>query len=53
VDCCVERGGILAFRPLILHASSTAVSPSHRRVLHFEFAAEDLPHPLEWHARVA
>lgn len=53
VDCLVERGGILAFRPLILHASSAATSPSHRRVLHFEFAAEDLPAPLEWHARVA
>lgn len=53
VDCLVERGAILAFRPLLLHASSAATSPSHRRVLHFEFASEDLPHPLEWHARVA
>ena len=53
VDCLVERGGILAFRPLVLHASSAATSPSRRRVLHFEFAAEGLPAPLEWHARVA
>lgn len=53
VDCLAERGGILAFRPLILHASSAATSPGHRRVLHFEFASEELPSPLEWHARVA
>ena len=53
VDCLAERGAILAIRPLILHASSAAVSPAHRRVLHLEFAAEELPAPLEWHARVA
>jgi len=28
----------LGFRPLLLHASSSAVVPRHRRVLHFEFA---------------
>jgi ectoine hydroxylase-related dioxygenase (phytanoyl-CoA dioxygenase family) len=53
VDCLAERGGILAFRPLLLHASSPAASPAHRRVLHFEFAADDLPGPLEWYNRVA
>ena len=51
--CLVERGGILAFRPLILHASSTATAPSHRRVVHIEFAAAELPAPLAWHQRVA
>ena len=53
VDCLAERGAILAFRPLILHASSPAAAPAHRRVVHLEFAAEELPAPLEWHARVA
>jgi ectoine hydroxylase-related dioxygenase (phytanoyl-CoA dioxygenase family) len=53
VDCVAERGAILAFRPLILHASSPAAAPAHRRVLHLEFAAEVLPAPLEWHACVA
>ena len=53
VDCLAERGAILAFRPLILHASSPAAAPGHRRVVHLEFAAEELPAPLEWHARVA
>ena len=53
VDCLAERGAILAFRPLILHASSPARSPAHRRVVHLEFAAEALDAPLEWHSRVA
>ena len=53
VDCLAERGAVLAFRPLLLHASSRASSPAHRRVVHFEFAAEELPEPLAWHARVA
>ena len=53
VACLVERGGILAFRPLILHASSPAREPAHRRVVHLEFAAVELPAPLEWHSRVA
>ena len=53
VDCLAERGAILAFRPLVLHASSPATAVAHRRVVHIEFAAEDLPEPLEWHARIA
>ncbi len=52
VACPVERGGILAFRPLLLHASSPATSPGHRRVVHLEFASGSLPHGLEWHTRM-
>lgn len=52
VDCLVERGGILAFRPLILHASSAVAHPAHRRVVHIEFARDELPAPLEWYSRV-
>ena len=52
VDCLAERGAILAFRPLILHASSPATAPAHRRVVHLEFAAEALDPPLEWHTQV-
>jgi Phytanoyl-CoA dioxygenase (PhyH) len=51
VECIVARGGLLAFRPLLLHASSPAQRPAHRRVVHFEFAAEPLPHGLAWHGR--
>jgi ectoine hydroxylase-related dioxygenase (phytanoyl-CoA dioxygenase family) len=39
VDCLVPRGGVLAMRPLIIHASSKSRSDAPRRVLHVEFAA--------------
>jgi ectoine hydroxylase-related dioxygenase (phytanoyl-CoA dioxygenase family) len=38
VDCLVPRGGIIAMRPLLLHASSKATSDRPRRVLHIEYA---------------
>jgi ectoine hydroxylase-related dioxygenase (phytanoyl-CoA dioxygenase family) len=38
VDCLVPRGGILAMRPLIVHASSKSRSDTPRRVLHIEYA---------------
>lgn len=48
--CHVRRGGSLAVRPLLLHASSAAVNPSRRRVLHIECAAAGaLPIGLEWY----
>lgn len=46
--CCVGRGGIVAMRPLLLHASSRATKPAHRRVIHFEFSPDELPAPLRW-----
>lgn len=49
--CDVPRGGLMLMRPLLLHASSPASSPGHRRVLHIEYAAEDLPGGLEWRDR--
>ncbi|WP_223639792.1 phytanoyl-CoA dioxygenase family protein [Corallococcus sp. EGB] len=52
VDCLVPRCGLLVMRPLLLHASSPARVPAHRRVIHLEFAARPLPGGLEWHARV-
>jgi ectoine hydroxylase-related dioxygenase (phytanoyl-CoA dioxygenase family) len=52
IDCTVSRGGILAFFPLLLHSSSPSTRPEHRRVIHLEFAAADLPGGLEWHHSV-
>ncbi len=49
IDCPVPRGGVLAMRPLLLHASSKARSPGHRRVLHFVFGPAHLPLGLRWH----
>ncbi|HEY9225634.1 MAG TPA: phytanoyl-CoA dioxygenase family protein [Gemmatimonadaceae bacterium] len=50
--CLVPEGGLLAFRPLILHASSPAVRPLRRRVIHIEYAARPLDAPLVWHRQV-
>lgn len=51
VACTSARGGALVMRPAILHASSPATRPAHRRVVHLEFAVDDLPNHLEWHGR--
>ena len=42
VTCVAERGSLLLMKPLLLHASSAATSPTRRRVLHIEFAHEAL-----------
>lgn len=39
VELTVPRGGVLAMRPLLIHASSKARSTAPRRVLHVEYAA--------------
>jgi len=45
--CCMQAGDALIMRPLLLHASSPAAKPQHRRVIHLEFAPEGLlPIPL-------
>ena len=44
-------GDVLLMRPLLEHASSAATDPAHRRVLHLEFAAEELPGEMEWRWR--
>lgn len=48
VNCATEAGGVVMMRPLLFHASRKAIQPTHRRVLHLEFAACDLPPPLRW-----
>ena len=48
ITCELSKGGALLMRPLILHASSPAASPRHRRVLHLEYATQKLPNGLEW-----
>lgn len=52
VDCICEIGDVVVMRPTLLHSSRKAESPSHRRVLHLEWAAGDLPGGLEWRQRV-
>jgi hypothetical protein len=42
------RGSALIMRPLLLHASSKALRPVPRRVLHFVFGPPQLPWGLRW-----
>lgn len=43
-----ERGDALVMRPMVLHASSKSSGTSLRRVLHFLFGPQALPHGLAW-----
>ncbi|MEZ6072169.1 MAG: phytanoyl-CoA dioxygenase family protein [Pirellulales bacterium] len=52
VTCEVATGGVLAMRPLVLHASTSSEVPEHRRVIHIEYANADLPGELEWQHRI-
>jgi hypothetical protein len=47
-----RRGDAIAMRPLLVHASSIASNPAHRRVVHLEFAATPLPSGLQWRSNV-
>jgi hypothetical protein len=48
VTCAMRRGGALMMRPLLLHASSASSVPGHRRVVHFDYAAVELPFGMSW-----
>jgi ectoine hydroxylase-related dioxygenase (phytanoyl-CoA dioxygenase family) len=52
VICAVRCGGVVTMCPLILHASAKSAAVGHRRVIHIEYASEDLPECLEWNNRV-
>ncbi|HEY0141373.1 MAG TPA: phytanoyl-CoA dioxygenase family protein [Thermoanaerobaculia bacterium] len=52
-ELTVTQGSVIFMRPLLVHSSSAAASPAHRRVLHIEFAPRECISPLEWHTAVA
>jgi Phytanoyl-CoA dioxygenase (PhyH) len=52
VTCIASQGHAILMRPLLLHSSSPATVPGRRRVIHLEFAAEELPNGVEWKDRV-
>lgn len=52
VVCTVGCGGIVAMCPLTLHASAAAQTIGHRRVIHIEYAVDNLPAGLEWNNRI-
>ncbi|MEY2427808.1 MAG: hypothetical protein QOJ40_693 [Verrucomicrobiota bacterium] len=47
--CRASLGDVLLMRPLLLHASRRSHGEGHRRVLHIEFAAFELPRGLRFH----
>ncbi len=50
--CTADAGDLLLMRPLLLHASSKAMRPNGRRVLHFLFAPPDPGCGLQWRIAV-
>ena len=52
VELRVGKGAVVLMRPLLVHASVPARVPSHRRVLHLEFAPAEAISPLQWHTAV-
>ncbi len=48
VICTTEIGDVILMKPLTFHASSKALTPSHRRVIHIEFSSAKLPGGLAW-----
>lgn len=49
--CLADEGDAILMRPLLLHASSQATAPKHRRVLHFVYHSGK-PMAEEWHRAV-
>jgi hypothetical protein len=48
VVCEADAGDLLLMKPLLVHRSSPAVAPGHRRVLHVVFASEEPGDALRW-----
>lgn len=48
VHCELKAGDALLMRPHVLHASSKALKPSHRRIIHIEYSSFVLPDGLSW-----
>jgi Phytanoyl-CoA dioxygenase (PhyH) len=51
ITCTARRGDAILMRPLLLHGSSGAKAPNGRRVVHLEFAADELPDGMRWRDR--
>lgn len=43
-----KAGSVLVMKPLLLHSSSKAISPTRRRVLHLEYCSATLPEGITW-----
>lgn len=47
--CRIKRKDAFLMRPLLVHSSSAGTNPTHRRVIHIEYSAENLPNGLKWY----
>lgn len=52
MNLVVSKGGVVAMRPLLLHASSKSQTRKPRRVLHFLLGPSSLPDKLQWRTAV-
>ena len=52
VTCTASRGDAILMRPLLLHSSPSTRVPYSRRVVHLEFAADQLPNGTDWKDRL-
>jgi hypothetical protein len=48
VDCEALSGDVFVMKPLLVHRSSAALDPQHRRVLHVVYAAEEPGSAIRW-----
>ncbi len=48
VPCIVAAGDAVIMKPHILHSSSKAENPNHRRVIHIEYSSYELPDGAYW-----
>jgi len=48
VSCLAGSGDVWAYGTGILHASDASLNPTHRRVLHVDYASASLPSGLNW-----
>ena len=44
--CCVNQGGVMFMKPLLLHSSGRTTNNAKRRVVHIEFSKQILPNGL-------
>lgn len=50
IYCETPIGGAVMMRPLLLHASEKSITPTPRRLLHFEYSSFQLPDGIAWAA---
>lgn len=48
IPCVVDAGDALIMRPHVLHSSSKAKQPAHRRVVHLEYSSFRPPKGIHW-----